>query len=91
VGEKFKGEVTRVVDFGAFVKIGAGTEGLVHISEIAPFRVDRVEDILSVGEKVPVVIKEIDEKNRVNLSIKSADPDFATTKTSEKPDVRPTK
>jgi len=79
-GEKFDGEVTRILDFGAFVKIGAGTEGLVHISEIAPFRIENVSDVLAVGEQVPVTIKEIDDKNRINLSIKKADPDFATKK-----------
>ncbi len=79
-GEKFDGEVTRILDFGAFVKIGAGTEGLVHISEIAPFRIDNVSDVLTVGEQVPVIIKEIDEKKRINLSIKKVDPDFAAKK-----------
>lgn len=82
VGETFQGEVTRVVDFGAFVKIGSGTEGLVHISEIAPVRIEKVEDVLSVGETVPVVIKEIDEKHRINLSIKQVDPDFLKKKTA---------
>ena len=79
-GEKFEGEVTRIMDFGAFVKIGHNTEGLVHVSEIAPFHVANVRDALKEGEKVPVVIKEIDEKNRVNLSIKRVDPDFASRK-----------
>ena len=79
-GERFEGEVTRILDFGAFVKIGASAEGMVHISEIAPFRIDRVEDAVSLGEKVPVIIKEIDEKKRINLSIKGADPEFAARK-----------
>jgi polyribonucleotide nucleotidyltransferase len=79
-GEEFEGEVTRLMDFGAFVKIGKNTEGLVHVSEIAPFRIEKVSDVLSIGEKVPVVIKEIDEKERVNLSIKRVDPEFAARK-----------
>jgi len=79
-GEKFEGVVTRVEAFGAFVKIGVNAEGLVHVSEIAPFRVDKVESILKVGDRVPVMVKEVDEKNRINLSIKSADPDFAKNK-----------
>ncbi|MBI2618050.1 polyribonucleotide nucleotidyltransferase [Candidatus Kaiserbacteria bacterium] len=79
-GERFDGVVTRVLDFGAFVRIGHNTEGLVHISELAPFRVNRVEDIVSVGETVPVIIKEIDGQDRINLSIKRADPDFAARK-----------
>lgn len=75
-GERFTGTVTRMLDFGAFVRIGKNTEGLVHVSEIANFRVGKVTDYLSVGMEVPVVIKEIDEKDRINLSIKRADPEF---------------
>lgn len=75
-GERFTGTVTRLMDFGAFVKIGPNAEGLVHISEIAPFRVERVADMLKIGQEVPVIIKEIDEKKRINLSIKQADPNF---------------
>ncbi|PIR86396.1 polyribonucleotide nucleotidyltransferase [Candidatus Kaiserbacteria bacterium CG10_big_fil_rev_8_21_14_0_10_43_70] len=81
VGEKFENAtVTRIMDFGAFVKIGTNTEGLVHISEIAPFRINTVSEILSEGEQVAVIIKEIDEKNRINLSIKDIDPEFAIKK-----------
>jgi len=79
-GEKFMGEVTRLMDFGAFVRIGKDTEGLVHVSEIAPFRIERVSDAVKVGDQVPVVVKEIDEKNRINLSIKQADPEWAKKK-----------
>ncbi len=75
-GERFEGEVVKMMDFGAFVKIGPSAEGLVHVSEIAPFRVERVETYLKEGDKVPVVVKEKDEKGRLNLSIKSANPDF---------------
>jgi len=80
VGEKFDGEVTRIMDFGAFVRIGANTEGLVHISELAPFRINKVTDVVSEGERVPVIIKEIDERKRINLSIKDVDPKFASNK-----------
>jgi len=79
-GERFEGEVTRLMDFGAFVKINAHNEGLVHVSEIAPFRIANVSDAVAIGDKVPVIIKEIDEKGRINLSIKAADPDFAQRK-----------
>jgi polyribonucleotide nucleotidyltransferase len=81
-GEMYDGEVTRLMDFGAFVRIGPGkdAEGLVHVSEIAPFRIDKASDAVAAGEKVRVMIKEIDEKGRVNLSIKSADPEFAARK-----------
>ncbi|MFC1731437.1 polyribonucleotide nucleotidyltransferase [candidate division KSB1 bacterium] len=84
-GEKFEGVVTRVLDFGAFVKIGHNTEGLVHISELAPYHISNVEDVVSVGETVPVIIKEIDDRNRINLSIKRIDPDFAKRKGVEPP------
>lgn len=87
-GETFEGEVTRLLDFGAFVKIGRDAEGLVHISELAPFRVDKVTDVVSIGDKVPVVVKEVDEKGRVNLSLKMADPEYATRK-GVKPSTNP--
>ncbi|MFP4539633.1 MAG: polyribonucleotide nucleotidyltransferase [Candidatus Paceibacterota bacterium] len=77
-GEVFKGEVVKITEFGAFVKIGPGTEGLVHISEIAPSRIEKVEDVLSVGDEVPIIIKDIDEKERLKLSIKEVDPDFTS-------------
>jgi polyribonucleotide nucleotidyltransferase len=81
-GEVYDGEVTRLMDFGAFVRVGPGkdAEGLVHVSEVAPFRIDKIADAVVVGEKVRVMIKEIDEKGRINLSIKAIDPDFATRK-----------
>ncbi|MFA5290833.1 MAG: S1 RNA-binding domain-containing protein, partial [Candidatus Paceibacterota bacterium] len=79
-GEKFEGEVVRLMDFGAFVQIAPDTDGLVHVSEIAPFRIEKISDAVKIGDKVPVVIKEIDEKHRINLSIKQADPDWAKNK-----------
>jgi len=81
-GEVYDGEVTRLMDFGAFVRVGPGkdAEGLVHVSEVAPFRINKISDAVAVGEKVRVMIKEIDEKGRINLSIKAVDPDFATRK-----------
>ncbi|HVZ75998.1 MAG TPA: polyribonucleotide nucleotidyltransferase [Candidatus Paceibacterota bacterium] len=81
-GEIYDGEVTRLMDFGAFVRIGPGkdAEGLVHVSEVAPFRIDKISDAVKVGDKVRVMIKEIDEKGRINLSIKTVDPDFASRK-----------
>ena len=79
-GESFEGVVTRIMDFGAFVKIGYSAEGLVHISEIAPFRINKVTDALKEGEHVPVIIKEVDERGRINLSIKDCDKTFAERK-----------
>ncbi|HYC34735.1 MAG TPA: S1 RNA-binding domain-containing protein, partial [Candidatus Paceibacterota bacterium] len=75
-GERFNGVVTRLMDFGAFVKIGHNAEGLVHVSEIAPFRVERVADFIKEGMTVPVAVKEVDEKGRINLSIKRANPEL---------------
>jgi len=72
-GEKFEGPVTRLMDFGAFVEIMPKTEGLVHISELAPWRVGKVEDIVQIGQMVKVIVKEIDSMGRVNLSMKAAE------------------
>ena len=76
IGDTAEGEVVKLMDFGAFVKIASGTEGLVHVSEIAPFRVEKVSDILKEGDRVPVKIIKVDEKGRLNLSIKEADSNF---------------
>ena len=72
VGEVFQGKVKRILDFGAFVEILPGQEGLVHISQLAPYRVRKVEDIVRVGDIVPVKVISIDEQGRINLSIKEA-------------------
>ena len=80
VGERFEGPVVRLMEFGAFVKIGPNTDGLVHVSEIAPFRIEKVSDAVALGDIVPVIIKEIDEKGRYNLSIRAADPEWAQRK-----------
>lgn len=79
-GETFTGEVIKITDFGAFVRIGQGTEGLLHISEIAPSRIEKVEDVLSEGDKIPVIIKDIDERDRMKLSVKEIEPDFFSSK-----------
>jgi len=76
VGEKTEGEVVKIMDFGAFVRFGYENEGLVHISELAPFRVEKVSDIIKEGDKVPVKIIKLDDKGRLNLSIKEADNNF---------------
>lgn len=72
-GESFTGPVTRLLDFGAFVEILPKVEGLVHISEMAPYRVRKVEDIVKVGQIVNVVVYEIDSMGRLNLSMKRAE------------------
>lgn len=71
-GEVFQGKVTRILDFGAFVEILPKQEGLVHISELAPFHVRAVYDVVNVGDVIPVVVMEIDEMGRINLSLKRA-------------------
>jgi polyribonucleotide nucleotidyltransferase len=86
VGERFEGTVVRFLDFGAFVNVAPGQDGLVHVSEIAPWRIDRITDILKEGEIVPVIVKEIDEKGRINLSILAADPTWAEKKLGGKPE-----
>ncbi len=72
VGDIYEGTVKRIVNFGAFVEILPDKEGLVHISQIADYHVDKVEDELEVGDKVPVKVTEIDNKGRINLSRKKA-------------------
>ena len=76
VGEIFTGPVTRIMDFGAFVEILPKQEGLVHISEMAPYRVASVHDICNVGDMVTVKVYEIDSMGRINLSIKRAAADY---------------
>lgn len=72
VGRVYPGKVTRIVDFGAFVAIGGGKEGLVHISQIADKRVEKVTDYLQMGQEVPVKVLEIDRQGRIRLSMKEA-------------------
>lgn len=71
-GELFQGRVTRLMNFGAFVEVLPNQEGLVHISEFSDERVERVEDIVKVGDMIPVIVKEIDAQGRINLSHKAA-------------------
>jgi len=83
-GERFENALVRkVMDFGAFVELSPGTDGMVHISEIAPFRINNVSDALAEGERVNVIIKEVKEmhgKQKIDLSIKDVDPQFAERK-----------
>lgn len=70
VGEIYEGTVTRIMNFGAFIEILPGKEGLLHISKIANHRVEKVEDVMNIGDKVTVKVTEIDSQNRINLSRK---------------------
>ncbi len=76
VGEIFTGKVTRIMDFGAFVEVLPGKEGMVHVSELAPYRVNKVTDVVNIGDEVTVKVYEIDSMGRVNLSIKRANPNY---------------
>ena len=77
VGEILKGEVVKIADFGAFVALNPFTDGMVHISEMAPFRVERVSDIIKEGMIVPVKVIKIDEeRGKISLSIREADKNF---------------
>ena len=72
VGKIYKGTVRKIVDFGAFVEILPGTDGLVHISQLAPERVRRVSDVLKEGDEVMVKVLEIDRQGKIRLSRKEA-------------------
>lgn len=72
VGKLYKGKVVRIEKFGAFVEIIKGTDGLVHVSELADGYVKNVSDVVSMGEEIDVLVTEIDDKGRVNLSRKEA-------------------
>ncbi|MBU0625727.1 polyribonucleotide nucleotidyltransferase [Patescibacteria group bacterium] len=73
VGEMFEnGKVVRIMDFGAFVELVPGQDGMVHISELAPWRVNKVTDIVNINDVIPVKVVEIDDMGRVNLSHKQA-------------------
>lgn len=78
-GEVYEGKVTRLMDFGAFVEVLPGKEGLVHISQLANYRVNRVEDVVNVGDTLKVQVSEIDDQGRMNLTHKP----FAAAPTPE--------
>ncbi len=75
-GEEVEGPISRMFDFGAMIQIGPNQEGMVHISELAPFRVNKVTDIINLGDKVKAKVINVDEKGRVNLSLKRMDPNY---------------
>jgi polyribonucleotide nucleotidyltransferase len=69
-GEVFKGAVTRVIPIGAFVEILPGKEGMIHISQLSEARVEKVEDVVNVGDEVTVRVREIDNRGRINLTLR---------------------
>lgn len=87
IGEPVNATITRIADFGAFAKIDAQNEGLIHISEIAPFRLEKMDGVLSVGEEVKAVVSKV-EQGKIGLSIKKADPDFAARKGIKPPEKK---
>ena len=72
-GQVYTGKVIKIMNFGAFVDLGAGKEGLVHISKISKERIKNIEDVLHVGDTVKVKVIEIDDQGRINLSMKDVD------------------
>lgn len=87
VGEQLVGEITRIATFGAFARISGQTEGLIHISEIVPWRLENLDGILAVGEKVTVVVSKIEE-GKIGLSIKKVDPEFGARKGLSAPEKK---
>ena len=69
VGERYTGTVVRIMQFGAFVEISSNCDGMIHISKLATKRVERVEDVVKIGDKVEVEVIKVDEKNRVDLKL----------------------
>ena len=67
VGQTYEGKVVRIMNFGAFVEVAPGKEGMVHISKLDKTRVNKVEDVVSVGDPIRVKVIEIDDQGRVNM------------------------
>ncbi|MBR3281841.1 MAG: S1 RNA-binding domain-containing protein, partial [Ruminococcus sp.] len=80
VGAIYRGKVVRIMEFGAFVEIVPGMDGLVHISKLDKQRVEKVEDIVSIGDEIVVKVTEIDRQGRINLSRKDALADIEAKK-----------
>ncbi|MFQ5849677.1 MAG: polyribonucleotide nucleotidyltransferase [Candidatus Binatia bacterium] len=89
IGKIYKGTVRRIVDFGAFVEILPGTDGLVHISQLAPERVRRVADILKEGDEIMVKVLDIDKQGKIRLSRKGALAESGRSRFSRSPRARP--
>lgn len=71
-GKKVKGKVTRITDFGAFVRMEDGLTGMIHISQVADTYVSNIHDILTVGQELEPTVLSVDEKGRISLTLKSA-------------------
>ena len=84
IGSIYKGKVVRLMNFGAFVEIAPGKDGLVHISKLDKQRVEKVEDVVSIGDEIVVKVMEIDDQGRINLSRKDALADIEAKKNADK-------
>ena len=91
VGEIYEGKVTRIENFGAFIEIFNGCEGLLHVSKIANERVNNPKDVLSIGDIVKVIVTDIDDRGRVNLSRKELLPKPQKVENKEDKDQRNSK
>ena len=69
VGDIYEGEVVRIMPFGAFVQLAPNKDGMIHISKLAKERVNKVEDVVNIGDKVAVKVLEIDKMGRINLKL----------------------
>ncbi len=87
VGGIYDGTVVRIMPFGAFVDLGSGKEGLLHISKIAKRRIEKVEDELSIGDVIKVKVYEIDDQGRINLTKKDLEETTETLAEETKPEV----
>ena len=85
VGELYYGKVVRILQFGAFVELAPGKDGMVHISKLADRRVEKVEDVVNIGDMIWVKVTDIDEKGRVNLSYKDALKEIKAKKAAGEP------
>ena len=85
VGQLYYGKVVRILQFGAFVELAPGKDGMVHISKLADHRVNKVEDVVNIGDMIWVKVTDIDEKGRVNLSYKDAIKEIKAKKAAGEP------
>jgi polyribonucleotide nucleotidyltransferase len=88
VGEIYTGKVVRTTDFGAFVEILPGTDGMVHISQLADFRVERVEDVIRVGDEIMVMVTDISPDGKIRLSRQAVLEGWTLTEAQEKDQPR---
>ena len=68
-GKIYEGEVVRIMNFGAFVQLAPNKDGLIHISKLSKERVEKVEDVVNIGDKVKVKVLDIDKRGRINLAL----------------------